>query len=264
MVPPPTSGSEEPPGPGAKKVLPNGTIPAGKCPALGDDCQYPQCTRQARYKCRKCLQGIHSLCGIAVPDGDEEWIKECPANVGCNKGQASTSITNIHHRRDTDAACGLQRNGQMASQVATHQQDCISSQVATTVNCANSQKAELQHEASSTPCDSRALDAATHAAARHYNTYGTLKMEQPLQIARNDGKELFEEEKERVLSQIPAGVKDAYGQVGFAPRNGSRLPVLALNPYNLPPGPVRIEYLDMFAKVRWCVLVLFPKHPCIF
>jgi hypothetical protein len=66
-----------------------------------------------------------------------------------------------------------------------------------------------------------------------------------------DAKMKFEKEREKVLSEIPATVKAMFGQIGFSTSDetGELVPLLVLNPYDVPPKPVRdVYWFDMFSK----------------
>ena len=101
------------------------------------------------------------------------------------------------------------------------------------------------------------------------------ELEKLLEEARKDGKRIFEEEKAKVLSQIPFSVKNAFGMIGFVTWNKSRRPVLALNPYHVPPEPVRSQYLARLSTVsthpqyvpchdpRRCLLVRLMRFPAL-
>lgn len=74
-----------------------------------------------------------------------------------------------------------------------------------------------------------------------------------LDEAREDAKKDFEEERDQVLQTIPSSYSKMFGQIGFgAWSKTSLLPVLILNPYHVPPGEVRNQWLHMFEKVCWC------------
>lgn len=66
-----------------------------------------------------------------------------------------------------------------------------------------------------------------------------------------EAKKKFEKEREKVLSEIPASVKAMFGQIGFALSEelGELAPILIVNPYDVPPKPVRdVYWFDMFSK----------------
>jgi hypothetical protein len=62
-------------------------------------------------------------------------------------------------------------------------------------------------------------------------------------------KATFEVEREEVLSGVPDHVKERFGQIFYAKWSSQTLPVLLLNPYSVPPGPMRHEWFAMFDKV---------------
>lgn len=76
------------------------------------------------------------------------------------------------------------------------------------------------------------------------------KSETALSAAQITKKIAFEKEKERVLDKLPSEVKARFGQQVFAKWGKNMLPCLVMNPFHIPPGPVRSEWLRMYAKVR--------------
>jgi hypothetical protein len=75
----------------------------------------------------------------------------------------------------------------------------------------------------------------------------------PEQILRDGiawAKKEFEEERDQILNSIPESYKSMFGQIGFVNWGKLPYPVLILNPYNIPPGPVRNQWISMFKKVR--------------
>jgi hypothetical protein len=75
-----------------------------------------------------------------------------------------------------------------------------------------------------------------------HTDYSIKEKERLRQDAINAAKKLFEKEQRHVLSLIPQSVRDMYGQIGFVKWSGSMHPVLVLNPYHVPPAPVREDY----------------------
>ena len=72
----------------------------------------------------------------------------------------------------------------------------------------------------------------------------------PAQIERRkEKKELFEKERDEILDEIPASVKERFGQIYFSKWGGNFLPCLALSPFSVPPGPVRDMWYTMYDKV---------------
>jgi hypothetical protein len=61
----------------------------------------------------------------------------------------------------------------------------------------------------------------------------------------------FEEERDAVLASIPESYRALFGQIGFYPWSKSLLPVLIVSPYDVPPSPVRKQWLEMFNKVSF-------------
>jgi hypothetical protein len=60
----------------------------------------------------------------------------------------------------------------------------------------------------------------------------------------------FEKERETTLKALPDSVKNMFGHIGFAildEEDALQVPVLILNPYHVPPKPVRdIYWFDLF------------------
>jgi len=63
-------------------------------------------------------------------------------------------------------------------------------------------------------------------------------------------RQLFEEGKDAILSEVPDEVKARFGTICFAKWAKQFLPVLVMNPYSVPPGGARKLWLDMFDNVR--------------
>ena len=84
--------------------------------------------------------------------------------------------------------------------------------------------------------------------------YTITEKEQLRQDAINAAKKAFERKKDRVLLLVPQAIRDKYGEIGFATWLGSMRPVLVLNPYHVPPAPVR-EYF--FVCIQTLALVAF-------
>jgi hypothetical protein len=86
----------------------------------------------------------------------------------------------------------------------------------------------------------------------------------------DDGKSKFEAERDKVLSELPQKLKDKFGTIGFClvenddddddneaagekkdPPSVYYQPVLIVNPYDVPPKPVRdIYWMDAFTKAK--------------
>mmetsp|Transcript_23674 Transcript_23674/g.55871 ORF Transcript_23674/g.55871 Transcript_23674/m.55871 type:complete len:987 (-) Transcript_23674:1196-4156(-) len=76
------------------------------------------------------------------------------------------------------------------------------------------------------------------------------ELEKLLEGAREDARRELEDEKEEIFRRVPRNIQGMWGQVGFAKWNKSYLPVLNLSPYDVPPGPVRQMWMEMFEKMR--------------
>jgi len=67
-------------------------------------------------------------------------------------------------------------------------------------------------------------------------------------------KDAHEKEKEKILQDLPESIKDMFGIIGFAPSEFDEndiIPVLVVNPYNVPPKPVRdVYWYDAYAKAK--------------
>jgi hypothetical protein len=62
-------------------------------------------------------------------------------------------------------------------------------------------------------------------------------------------KAAFEKLRDDVLNDVPEQVKEKYGQIGFSKWGKVFIPVLIMNPFHVPPGPVRETWFDMYEKV---------------
>jgi hypothetical protein len=60
----------------------------------------------------------------------------------------------------------------------------------------------------------------------------------------------FEEERDDILSQTPKHIKAVFGQMALAGWSGKAYPALALSPFDVPPGSVREQWMNMFENVR--------------
>lgn len=84
----------------------------------------------------------------------------------------------------------------------------------------------------------------------------------------DDAKSRFEAEREKILSELPQKAKDQFGQIAFAVAHeeeedddddddppttvtGTPFPCLVLNPYCVPPKPMRdVYWFEMFSKTK--------------
>jgi hypothetical protein len=74
------------------------------------------------------------------------------------------------------------------------------------------------------------------------------------QRQREIAQKKFEEERDAVLASIPESYRALFGQIGFYPWSKSLLPVLIVSPFDVPPSPVRKQWLEMFNKVSFSAL----------
>jgi len=68
-------------------------------------------------------------------------------------------------------------------------------------------------------------------------------------------KKAFEQEREKILKDLPQPIKDMFGSIGFAPHEDEEsdeiVPVLVMNPYHVPPKPVRdVYWFDLYSKSK--------------
>lgn len=76
------------------------------------------------------------------------------------------------------------------------------------------------------------------------------KMDQILADAKIKARKELEAEKDRIYHTVPHSIQNMWGQCGFAKWGKGFLPALSLDPYKVPPGPARQQWMDMFEKVR--------------
>jgi len=82
-----------------------------------------------------------------------------------------------------------------------------------------------------------------------------------VQDAQEDARKSFEKDRNAILRSLPKVVTDAFFQIGFAAWGQKKpityTPVFVLSPFNIPPGPVRLKWLELYKKVsscfRWCL-----------
>ncbi len=71
-----------------------------------------------------------------------------------------------------------------------------------------------------------------------------------LERKRNEVKKEFEAKKADILEQIPEVYKQRFRQIGFSMWSKSVIyPILILSPFDVPPGPVRQQWMKMFENV---------------
>jgi hypothetical protein len=66
-------------------------------------------------------------------------------------------------------------------------------------------------------------------------------------------KDLFEMGRDDILKDVPNSVKARWGQICFTKWSKDYLPCLSLSPFDVPPGPARNVWLDMYDKVSTCL-----------
>jgi hypothetical protein len=79
----------------------------------------------------------------------------------------------------------------------------------------------------------------------------------------------WEQEQNSVLEQLPKHVKEMFGHMGIAKfSKSSFFPAIAMSPYDVPPGPIRENWFQMFHKVRCSSLVasccVSPTHLAVY
>jgi len=70
-----------------------------------------------------------------------------------------------------------------------------------------------------------------------------------LKLTLLEAKEGFDKEKKQILDKISEDYKWRFGEVVFARWSKSYLPALILDPYDVPPHPVRQMWLDQVEDV---------------
>jgi len=68
-------------------------------------------------------------------------------------------------------------------------------------------------------------------------------------------KNAFEKEREKILKDLPDAIKGQFGTIGFGPcedeDSDEVVPVLIMNPYHVPPKPVRdVYWFDLYSKAK--------------
>ena len=83
-----------------------------------------------------------------------------------------------------------------------------------------------------------------------HNRSQKIKNNQDDDQEREERRKHFEEEKEKVLSSIPKKIRKQFREPAFGKWGKEYLPALILGPYDVAPGPVRMQYMNMMKKVR--------------
>ena len=69
-------------------------------------------------------------------------------------------------------------------------------------------------------------------------------------------KVLFEKGRDDIMARIPDDVKTGFLKLGFAKWGKEWLPVVQLSPFQVPPGSVRDQWMEMFNNVSWPVSII--------
>ena len=64
-----------------------------------------------------------------------------------------------------------------------------------------------------------------------------------------DMKKEFEETKKQILDDIPESYKAGFREIGFVKWQKDWLPVLVVSPFDIPQGPVRDTWIQMYERV---------------
>jgi len=75
------------------------TILAGQC-GLGLECQAPNKTHQAWYRCIDCKRGLHALFCCEVTEVNDNQTYHCKHGYGCNKATAGVASHPLECRQD--------------------------------------------------------------------------------------------------------------------------------------------------------------------
>ena len=75
-----------------------------------------------------------------------------------------------------------------------------------------------------------------------------------LEEGKAEAKAEFESYRASVLEEIPQKYKDSFNQIGFSKWGKHMMAILVLSPFDIPPRPVREQWLEMFSKVRWDIV----------
>lgn len=96
----------------------------------------------------------------------------------------------------------------------------------------------------------RRSSGRTRAAAENLTATQLERLEGILAFEKEETKKIFETERNEILASLPMSYKGMFGQIGFAKFGKIVYGLLVLNPYDVPPGTARFEWLDTYQKVR--------------
>ena len=101
-------------------------------------------------------------------------------------------------------------------------------------------KKRLSHESSEVDDDGGSLS-------------GSILTEEDKRLRRRLGKAkaFFEKQRDDVMGRIPEDVKNDFRKVGFAKWGKEFLPVMQMSPYEVAPGGVRDQWMEMFHNVSF-------------
>jgi hypothetical protein len=88
------------------------------------------------------------------------------------------------------------------------------------------------------------------------------KSTKDIDIERAAAKAEFEAKKAEVDEHMPQSYRDMFGQIGFFRWSKTLLPVLILDPFDVPPGEVRILWLEYFDRVS--VFLCLQSHSFLY
>lgn len=66
-----------------------------------------------------------------------------------------------------------------------------------------------------------------------------------LEFAQGEARRSFDFERADICTQLPPSYKRAFGKVAFHKKQ----PVLVVSPFDVPPGPIRAEWMSRFLEV---------------
>lgn len=70
----------------------------------------------------------------------------------------------------------------------------------------------------------------------------------------DEARKAFEKEREKILKDLPDSIKKMFGAIAFGPSafdEDEIVPVLIMNPYHVPPKPVRdVYWFDLYSKTK--------------
>jgi hypothetical protein len=98
---------------------------------------------------------------------------------------------------------------------------------------------------------------AAAAASSEYTFVTEASIERHM---KRQARKLFLLERADVLLQLPSSYKRSFGRIVFLINNNN--PALIVGPYHVPPGPLRLLWMNEFLQVRSC-FVIINVHFCV-